>query len=56
MPILKSTSSLNMYIWIMDMKTKTCFIRRISVANAIQTKDNELRQLIIYCLNCIRCD
>ena len=37
--------------------TKARFRRRISVAsNAIQTKDNEVSQLIIYCLNCIRRD
>ena len=37
--------------------TKVCFIRRISVAsNAIQTMDNEVNHLIIYCLNCIRRD
>ena len=34
---------------------KAWFIRRISVvSNAIQTKDNEAKHLIIYCLNCIR--
>ena len=38
-------------------KSKACFIRRISVAsNAIQTIDNEMSQLINYCLNCIRRD
>ena len=37
--------------------TKARFIRRISVAsNAIQTIDNEVNHLIIYCLNCIRRD
>ena len=37
--------------------TKARFKRRISVAsNAIQTIDNELTYLIIFCLNCIRCD
>ena len=36
---------------------KACFIRRISVvSNAIQTIDNEMSQLINYCLNCIRRD
>ena len=36
---------------------KACFIRRILVAsNAIQTIDNEMIHLIIYCLNCIRRD
>ena len=36
---------------------KACFLRRISVAsNAIQTIDNEMIHLIIYCLNCIRRD
>ena len=39
------------------LEHKACFIRRISVAsNAIQTKDNEVNHLIIYCLNCIRRD
>ena len=34
---------------------KACFIRRILVAsNAIQTIDNEVNHLIIYCLNCIQ--
>ena len=34
---------------------KPCFIRRISFAsNAIQTIVNELINLTIYCLNCIR--
>ena len=37
--------------------SKAYFIRRISVAsNAIQTIDNEVNHLIIYCLNCIRRD
>ena len=37
--------------------SEACFIRRISVAsNAIQTIDNEVNHLIIYCLNCIRRD
>jgi hypothetical protein len=36
---------------------KARFRRRISVAsNAIQTMDNEITQLINYCLNCIRRD
>ena len=41
-----------------DLKnSKACFIHRISVAsNAIQTINNEVNHLIIYCLNCIRCD
>ena len=39
------------------VRYKACFVRRISVAsNAIQTIVNELRHLIIYCLNCIRRD
>ena len=34
-----------------------CFIRRILIAsNAIQTIDNEVNHLVIYCLNCIRRD
>ena len=37
--------------------SKTTFIRRISaVSNAIQTIDNEANHLIIYCLNCMKCD
>ena len=37
--------------------SEACFIRRILVAsNAIQTIDNEMIHLIIYCLNCIRRD
>ena len=37
--------------------TQAWFRRRIFVAsNAIQTIDNEVSHLIIYCLNCIRCD
>ena len=40
-----------------EYDSQACFIRRISVAsNAIQTIDNEMIHLIIYCLNCIRCD
>ena len=40
-----------------NLETKACFIRRILVAsNAIQTIDNEVNHLIIYCLNCIRLD
>ena len=36
---------------------EACFIRRILVtSNAIQTIDNEVNHLIIYCLNCIRRD
>ena len=36
-------------------QAKARFIRRISaVSNAIQTKDNEVNHLNIYCLNCIR--
>ena len=39
------------------VRTKACFIRRTSVAsNAIQTIDNEMLHLVIYCLNCIRRD
>ena len=34
---------------------KAYFVRRISVAsNAVQTMDNEMSQLINYCLNCIQ--
>ena len=40
-----------------NLAAKACFIRRISVAsNAIQTIDNEVKHLIIYCLNCFRRD
>ena len=36
-------------IWL----AQACFIRRISVAsNTIQTTDNEVHHLIIYCWNC----
>ena len=37
------------------MYTKARFIRRISaVSNAIETIDNEMICVIIFCLNCIR--
>ena len=43
--------------WVGVIHTQACFKRRISVAsNAIQIIDHEMTYLIIYCLNCIRCD
>ena len=38
-----------------DLRCKARFKRRISaVSNAIETIDNEMIYLIIFCLNCIR--
>ena len=52
-----STSKMRLKSGFSGCKYKAWFRRRISVAsNAIQTIDNEVSHLIIYCLNCIRRD
>ena len=62
-PVNALPAALSPFYQIIDINTmgqsgsKACFIRRILVAsNAIETTDNEMINLIIYCLNCIRRD